>query len=127
MSNESQGYKKLIVWELAKEIRRKVYQITKRFSKSEMRRTSQMNDAARSVKQNIQEGHKSGSTAKFVNSLNISQGSLAELIGDIEDCLEDGLITKDEFKDLDSLTGREDYLLMRLIQALRGKDRKGRK
>ena len=52
-----QGYKKLVVWNNAKILRKGVYDITKRFPKSEMRRVSQMNDAARSVKQNIQEGY----------------------------------------------------------------------
>lgn len=45
MGNE--GFKKLIVWKNAYDLRRMVYEITRRFPKSEMRRVSQMRDAAR--------------------------------------------------------------------------------
>lgn len=118
MGNE--GFRKLIVWKNAYELRRMVYEITRRFPKSEMRRVSQMRDAARSVKQNIQEGY--GRTlGQYLNYLEISKGSLKELSGDVEDCFVDGLITEDEFKKLDELCGKTDYLFMRLIQSLRRK------
>lgn len=114
------GFRKLIVWKNAYQLRRLVYEITKRFPLSEMRRVSQMRDAARSVKQNIQEGY--GKTlGEYIHSLEISKGSLRELSGDIEDCFDDGLITKEEFDKLRELCGKTDYLLMRLIQSLRKK------
>ncbi len=121
MGLEKQGYKKLIVWQEAAKLRKLVYETTRKFPSSEIRRVSQMNDAARSLKQNIQEGYNSGSIAKYINALSISKGSLSELSGDIEDCLEDKLITKEEFDIFASSIGREDYLLMRLIQSLRKK------
>ena len=115
---ENEGYKKLIVWKNCCELRKKVYEITKKFPKSEYRRVSQMNDAARSTKQNLQEGYKS-SLPKYINYVrNICRPSLSELHGDIEDCHEDKLITDDEFKDLDSLCKRTDYLFVRLIKGL---------
>lgn len=86
-----------------------------------MRRVSQMRDAARSVKQNIQEGYSRRSLGEYTHFLEIAKGSLGELSGDIEDCLDDGLITEDEFYRLDKLSGRTDYLFMRLIQSLRKK------
>ena len=117
---EKIGYKKLIVWQNAYKLRRLIYEITKRFPASELRRVSQMRDAARSVKQNIQEGY--GRTlGQYINYLEISKGSLKELSGDIEDCFDDGLIKEDEFKKLDELCGKTDYLFMRLIQSLRKK------
>ena len=93
---QKQGYRKLIVWQNAQKLRRLVYQTTKKFPKIEVRRTSQMNDAARSIKQNIQEGY-GKSLGEYIHSLGISQGSLRELSGDVEDCLDDGLIADDEF------------------------------
>jgi four helix bundle protein len=82
-----------------------------------------MNDAARSAKQNIQEGYKS-SLLKYINYVrNISRPSLSELHGDIEDCYEDGLITKEEFEELDDLCKRTDYLLYKLIQSLVAKSK----
>lgn len=122
---EKEGYKKLIVWQNAKKLRKLVYQITKRFPKNEMRRVSQMNDSARSVKQNIQEGYISGSLPKYINHLRISRGSLSELKGDIEDCSEDGLISEGESKMLNELCGKTDYLLNRLIQSLIKKQEEG--
>ena len=116
------GFKKLIVWKNAYYLRRMVYEITRRFPKSEMRRVSQMRDAARSVKQNIQEGY--GRTlGLYINYLEISKGSLRELSGDIQDCFDDGLITKDEFKKTSEIIGRTDYLFMRLVQSLRRKQK----
>jgi four helix bundle protein len=122
-SYDKQGYKKLVVWKNTSILRKKIYQLTKRFPKSEYRRVSQMNDAARSVKQNIQEGYRQ-SIGKYINALkNICQPSLSELHGDIEDCFEDDLITKQEFKELDELCGKTDYLFTRLIQSLETKKR----
>ena len=70
-----EGYKKLIVWRNAKTLRAMVYQITTSFPKSELRRVSQMRDAARSVKQNIQEGYQRQSLAEYIRGLEISKAS----------------------------------------------------
>jgi len=121
VSRGEQGYKKLIVWQNAYKLRRLIYQITARFSRSEMRRVSQMRDGARSVKQNIQEGYKRASLGEYIHFLTIAQGSLSELSGDIDDCYDDGLISKKEFETLDELAGKTDYLFMRQIQSLRKK------
>lgn len=85
-----------------------------------------MRDAARSVKQNIQEGYKRASTKEYIQALSISQGSLGELVGDIQDCLDDDLITEEEFKKLDELCGKTDYLFNRLIESLRRKIKDGK-
>lgn len=118
MRRNSEGYRNLIVWKNAVTLRKLIYSLTKKFPKSEFRRTTQMNDAARSVKQNIQEGYPK-STLEFIHTLTISQGSLKELQGDIDDCLEDNLINQDEFALADELCGKTDYLFNRLIQGLR--------
>jgi len=111
------GYKKLIVWQNAYKLRRLIYELTKQFPKSEMKRVNQMRDAARSIKQNIQEGYRK-TLAGYINHLNITQGSLSELRGDIEDCFDDGLTAKETFLRIDELAGKTEYLLKRLIQSL---------
>lgn len=121
------GFKKLIVWQNARTLRKLVYDTTKAFPRGEMRRVSQMRDAARSVKQNIQEGYMSGTTATYIRGLNISKGSLSELSGDVDDCLEDELISEKQFAELDSLIERTEYLLKRLIQSLRAKQARDKK
>lgn len=119
------GYKKLIVWQNAYNLRRLIYKTTQQFPKSEMRRVSQMRDSSRSIKQNIQEGYMKTLPA-YINHLNIAQGSLLELRGDIEDCFDDGLIDKEMFLKIDELAGKTEYLFKRLIQSLvRKRDGKG--
>ena len=119
------GYEKLIAWQNAYILRRKIYQISDKFPKIELRRISQMRDAARSIKQNIQEGYGKGSIKKYIAYLAISHDSVAELLGDIRDCYDDKLIGCDEYKALDKLAGQTAYLLKRLIQALRVKQAAG--
>lgn len=117
----SVGYKNLIVWSKAAELRRYIYLLTQKFPKSEYRRVSQMNDAARSVKQNIQEGYPK-STLGLINSLSISQGSVNELEGDVDDSFEDELMTKAEFDKAKELCRKTDYFLSKLIESLRKKN-----
>ncbi len=120
------GYMKLIVWRNACELRRLIFNITKRFSYKEFRRASQMNDSARSIKQNIQEGYKRTSIKEYIHHLSIAQGSLGELSGDVDDCFEDKLIMEEEYNRIDNLIKRTDYLFMRLIQSLNNKIKRGR-
>jgi len=118
------GYKKLIVWQNAYKLRRLIYETTKEFSKQEIRRVSQMRDSARSIKQNIQEGYMK-SLPSYINYLNIAQGSLLELRGDIEDCFDDRLIDKGTFLTINELAGKTEYLFKRLIQSLIRKRKNG--
>lgn len=62
---------------------------TRRFMKPGDRTTGQMEQAARSVKQNIVEGNIDGATSTYSNIhlLNIARGSLGELKEDFEDYL----------------------------------------
>jgi four helix bundle protein len=125
MYENKKRYERLVVWQNAYKLRLKIYQITSRFSKIELRRISQMRDAARSIKQNIQEGYGKGSIKKYMNYLSISHDSGLELIGDIQDCFDDKLISLQEFKELDDLAQKTVYLLKKLIQSLRLKEKEG--
>lgn len=120
-----QGYEKLIVWQNAYKLRKLIYYMTKKFPKIEIRRISHMRETARSVKQNIQEGYLRPALGEYIRFLGFSQSSLAELLGDIQDCFDDELITGDEYKKTESLAGKTDYLLTRLIQSLYRTKEKG--
>jgi len=96
-------YEKLKFYQDTCELRRLVVQITERFGKSHMRLVSEMRDAARSAKQNIREGYSRGSLAEFLRAIRISQGSLEEFSGDLDDCLEDKLISSVEYQELHRL------------------------
>ena len=115
------GHERLVVWQNAARLRKMVYDISSRFPREEMRRVSQMQDAARSVKQNIQEGYARYSIGEYIHALNIAKGSVGELIGDVNDCFEDRLITFQQYKILEELCGKTEYLLKRLMQSLRQK------
>ncbi|MFH1386447.1 MAG: four helix bundle protein [bacterium] len=119
------AYEKLKFYQNICEIRRLVYNCSERFKKTHLRLVSQMRDAARSAKQNIREGYKKGSAGEFRHSINISLGSLEELGGDIEDCLEDGLITKEEFEKLAVLFQSADYMAGRYVVSLSKMERDG--
>lgn len=117
-SSYEDSYKKLVVWKNATRLRKLIYDVTTSFPKAELRRISQMRDAARSVKQNIQEGRKRRGEREFLQALNISRGSLAELKGDIEDSYEDGLLNENHFGVINALICKTDYLLHRLMRVI---------
>lgn len=100
------------------EIRKFIFKITERFAKINLRLVSQMRDAARSAKQNIREGYRKGTLGEFIHSIKISFGSLEELSGDIEDCLDDKLITRDEFDKFTSLYRSASYLSTQYLKAM---------
>ena len=58
----------------------------------EYRLKAQLDDAARSVKRNIEEGWKRPTTSEYLQFLGYSQASLEEVKGDIRDCKTDGFL-----------------------------------
>lgn len=119
------AYEKLKFYQDICQIRKLIYNITERFRKRHPKLASQMQDAARSAKQNIREGYKRGTAGEFIRAIKISQGSLEELSGDVEDCMEDGLIGIDEFNTLSTLFRSADFLSSRYLEALYTMERNG--
>lgn len=111
-------YEELKFYQDICEIRRFVHRVTERFAKINLRLVSQMRDASRSAKQNIREGYRKGTLGEFLHSIKISQGSLEELSGDVEDCFEDGLITKEEFDKFLKLYYSASYLSTQYLKAM---------
>ncbi len=120
-----QAYEDLKFYQDICEIRRMVHRITDNFSKVNIRLISQMRDAARSAKQNIREGYRKGTAGEFIHGIRISQGSLEELGGDMEDCLEDGLISQDEYKIFLVLYKSATYLSTKYIKSVSELSKKG--
>jgi four helix bundle protein len=119
------AYEKLKFYQDICDIRRLVHKITERLFRAHLRLVSQMRDAARSAKQNIREGYKRGSIGEFIRGIVISLSSLEELSGDIEDCLEDGLITKAEFDEFKRLFRSADYMAGRYLKSLYKMEKEG--
>lgn len=66
-----------------------VRRFTESLPKSEYRRKSQVDDAARSVVRNIEEGFKRTTTGEYLQFIGYSQGSLEEVKGDVRELAED--------------------------------------
>lgn len=60
--------------------------------KAEYRRKAQVDDAARSVVRNIEEGYKRATTKEYIDFIGYSQGSLEEVKGDVREMTEDGFL-----------------------------------
>lgn len=86
------GFQYLAVWQNAALLRVMVRVFTKGIPRNEYRLKAQMDDEARSVKRNIEEGWKRPTTSEYLDFLGFSQGSLEELRGDIRDCRTDGFL-----------------------------------
>lgn len=122
---KTKPYEKLKFYQDICEIRRFIHKITERFKSTNLRLVSQMRDAARSAKQNIREGYRKGSIGEYIHSIKISQGSLEELSGDVEDCYEDGFIKEAEFKKFTELYKSADYMSTRYLYAMYEIEKKG--
>ncbi len=120
------AYEKLKFYQNICQVRRLIYKITQRFPKACIRLAGQMNDAARSAKQNIREGYRKDTVGEFSHSIKISAGSLEELEGDVDDCFEDGLITKEEFDTLKDLFGKTNYQIDHYLDSLHKLDKEGK-
>jgi len=73
-------YKQLKIWEEARFLCGKIYEITKPFPKEEQYGlTSQMRRCSVSIASNISEGSGSGSNKNFVRYLHMSIASLCEI------------------------------------------------
>ena len=86
---DPEGYKYLVPWSNAVLLRFFVRKLTESLPKSEYRRKSQVDDAARSVVRNIEEGYKRTTTSEYLQFIGYSQGSLEEVKGDIRELAED--------------------------------------
>ena len=115
---EKRPYEELKFYQDICEIRKLIHGLTEGFEKLHLRLVSQMRDAARSAKQNIREGYRKGTLGEFLHSIRISQGSLEELSGDMEDCLEDKLITEQQFNEFKALYQSASYLSTQYVKAM---------
>ncbi|MDO8570171.1 MAG: four helix bundle protein [Candidatus Daviesbacteria bacterium] len=86
---DPEGYKYLVSWSNSVLLRFFIRLFTVSLPKSEYRRKAQLDDAARSVVRNQEEGYKRSTTKEYFDFLGFSQGSLEEVKGDIRELTED--------------------------------------
>lgn len=87
------GYKYLKTYQLAAAIYDLTVQFTDRWISSYSRTHDQMEQAARSGKQNIAEGYKQESLKGYIKLCGVSRGSFGELLEDYEDFARQNKIT----------------------------------
>ena len=92
------GYRNLVAYQKAKEVRKQVYRLLKQFPKSEQfALCDQLRRAAVSITSNIAEGITRYSAKDKVHFLEISYGSLMEVMSQIEVAEEEQYITTEQF------------------------------
>lgn len=94
------GFQKLQIYQLAKEIVKYNYRLTKKFpSEEKFALVQQMNRAAVSVPSNIAEGTSRKSSKDKAHFVNIAYGSLMELVCQVEIALELEYIEQKEYEE----------------------------
>lgn len=104
------GYRNLIAYTKACEVRRQIYRMIKHFPKEEQYALcNQMRRAAVSITSNIAEGMTRYSVKDKTHFLEISFGSLMEIMSQIEVAFDEGYISQNDFQSMETLvseTGR---------------------
>jgi four helix bundle protein len=113
-------FRDLRVWHVSLDLVVLLYRITDCFPRSETYGlTSQLRRAAVSIPANIAEGNARGSTAAYLNHVNVALGSRAELETLIEISSRLGLITEAQRNQLNALVNELGRLLSGLRSALK--------
>jgi four helix bundle protein len=110
----------LVVWQLAHELRRRIYrETTSSALRSDGRFCDQLRDAAGSVAHNIAEGFGRESHREFARFLSIARGSALEVEDHLRDGVARGHWTAAETQDMHGLCNRTIAALTSLIRYLR--------
>lgn len=93
------NFEKLVVWQVARELVREIYRITKRFSKEEtFGLTNQLRRAAVSIVLNLSEGANRSSNKEKIRFYEMSHTSIDEVIACFYIALDLGNVSKSEFE-----------------------------
>ena len=120
------GYRKLVAYIKACEVRRRVYRLLKSFPKEEQfALCNQMRRAAVSITSNIAEGMTRYSAKDKTHFLEISFGSLMEIMSQLEVALDEGYISEHEFASIEILISETARLISGLQKSFldAGKDK----
>ena len=118
----ARSYRELLVWQKAKALAVRVYQVTETFPRKEIYSlTSQMTRAAVSVASNIAEGQGRLTGGEFLHFLGQARGSLLELDTQLAIALDLNYLNAEEHKSVEQEIYQVLGLLNRLIESLRRK------
>ena len=101
MYNGCKTFEDIKAWQLGKEFRIKIYQISKNFSADEKYvLTSQIRRAVISINSNIAEGYGRYSFKENINFCRIARGSANEVLDQLYVALDEKYINQEEFNNL---------------------------
>lgn len=104
MSVNVKDFRDLIVWQKAKSLQRKVYNVLPKFPKfEEYNLKSQLLRCSSSIAANISEGCGQLYKKKEINHYNIALGSVSEVRNALDDALEFNYITQEEHAEMDKM------------------------
>ena len=119
-------FQDLHVWQAARELRQKFYEIARRLPAEEKYGlASQMRRAAVSVTNNVAEGHGRYHYQENIQFLRVSRGSLEELLDDLTVCSDERYLEVLEIKGVEMEIGRVRALLNAYIRYLKGRKESG--
>lgn len=117
------GYRNLVAYIKASEMRRRVYRLIRTFPKEEQfALCNQMRRAAVSVTSNIAEGMTRYSSKDKVHFIEIAYGSLMEVMSQLEVAIEEQYISSDEFHNMEILIADTARLLSGLQRSFLTQD-----
>src|SRR5262245_11374708 len=117
-------FEDLKCWQLASQLKRKVYAVIGRPRVAkDFDFCDQIRDSARSAPRNIAEGFGRYRPAENARFCEIAKGSLTETENHLLDALEQGYVTKDEWKELSELADHAIRRTTKYIVYLKGRGR----
>lgn len=115
-------HRELTVWQKSVDFVINVYELTKKFPKSEMYGlTNQMRRSSISISANIAEGAARKSSKEFLQFLAIARGSLSEIDTHLEIAGRLGYVFSKQMEDLDFKLTELDRMLSGLMNSIRRK------
>ncbi len=123
MENKTdKGYHKLLIWQKARQLVRRIYKYTEDFPKAEeFGLKGQLRRAGVSVVLTIVEGHRKKSRKEFLHFLDMAVSSLTEIEAAWELCLDLGFITLEIYQQVEENRSEEAVLLNAFIKGLKNK------
>ena len=118
------GYKKLRVWQDAKELYVLTWRRFKGFPYELSRIRNQQLASVDSVHRNIAEGYCRRSLKEYIQFLNIALGSLGESASSLDIYVDAGHISEEQFEEMDSLAWKLENGLKKLVESLQEKSGK---
>lgn len=122
MSEQTRGYRELIVWQRAMDLVPGVYQLVRKLPREELyAMSSQIRRAVISIPANIAEGQARQHPAEFAQHLSIARGSLAELDTLLMATERLGYLQTEDLEAISPLMIEVRRLLQGLLQSIRKK------